>query len=339
MQDEPVRPGTVPRQGGPPGRPDPEPRGEREVETETVTSTVQPRPTVIPEAEPEGEEQADPNPQPTERPPGPMVEVEGEQVQIPGAAAPGEALRAPGPTHGRPKTWVILVAVAMGLSLLAYGATYTPLFAADTVGVEGVHHLTARQVRRIAKIEPGVNVFRLDTGQAERRLERNAWVADAVITTELPSAVTIVVRERTPAAVAVTDAAGGRSLVAGDGTILGDAPDPVPLPVVESADGGTVPDDSQRAVGATVAGSLPPSIVGEVETVSVGYDGSVELALSSGELVSYGDASALAAKGQALRAVLLWAEREGVRFVSVDVRTPGAPTGSLNGGATVAPRI
>jgi cell division protein FtsQ len=245
----------------------------------------------------------------------------------------------PASAHGRLKTWVIVAAVVACLALLAFASTYSPLFAADTVRVEGVDHLTARQVRRIAKIDSGVNVFRLDTGRAEQRLERNAWVAEARVTTQLPSGVTIVVHERTPAATAVTDAAGGRSLVAGDGTILAAAQGPVSLPMVQSADGATVPDDAQRALGATVAGSLPASIVAEVETVTVGDDGSVAVALSSGELVSYGDGTALSAKGQALRAVLLWAEREGVRFVSIDVRTPGAPTASLTGGATVSPRL
>ena len=44
----------------------------------------------------------------------------------------------------------------------------------------------------IAKVQAGVNVFWLDASVAERRLERNVWIADAAITTDLPSNVPVV---------------------------------------------------------------------------------------------------------------------------------------------------
>jgi len=345
MPDEPIGPGFGPRPGGPTigQQPDPIPRGEREVETETVASTVYREP---PDAEPEGEGQADQNPQPNDDVPLPVVEVQRETAHVAAGTPEVEGvdagtvladLRTPEPTHGRLKTWAIVTVAAAALAMLGFALTYSPLFAAHTVRVEGVDHLTVAQVQRIARIRSGVNVFRLDTELAERRLERNVWVADAEITTELPSAVRIVVRERTPAAIAVTDVSGARSLVAEDGTILAGARGPVGLPFVQASDGATVPSEAQRMLGAAVAGSLPGSIVAQVETVAVGGDGSVELILAGGVLVSYGDDSALAAKGQALRAVLLWAEREGPLIASVDVRTPGAPTARLGGGATVSP--
>jgi cell division protein FtsQ len=258
---------------------------------------------------------------------------------IDGAAAPvGEDPEPPARTHGRLKTWVIVVIGLAVLAGAAFASTYTPLFAVDRVRVEGSAHLTEEQVRRIAGVEPGANVFRLDEGKAERRLERNPWVADAQVTTQLPSGVTILVREREPAAVAVTGSAGERSIVAGDGTILEPSRGPAILPLIRAADGAAVPDEAQRALGATVAASVPHSILGEVESVLVGGDGSVDLILSGGVPVSYGDGTALDAKGQALRAVLLYADREGVRLASVNVRTPGAPTARLGGGVVVAPQ-
>jgi cell division protein FtsQ len=192
---------------------------------------------------------------------------------------------------------VIVLGVVAVLALAAFGSTFTPLFSADSVRVEGAAHLTPDQVRRIAKVEPGVNVFRLDAAKAERRLERNAWVADAQVETSLPSQVTIIVRERIPAAVALSDATGERSVIAGDGTILGAATDTTALPTVEVGDGTTPPSQAQRALGAAAAASLPHSIVGEVETVRVGEDGSIELSLDGGVVASYGDGSELEAKG------------------------------------------
>ncbi len=243
------------------------------------------------------------------------------------------------PARGRLKTWVIVVLACLVLAVAAYASTYTPLFAARDIRVEGTDHLSADRVRAIAKIQPGVNVFRLDTAKATRRLERNAWVADAEVTKKLPSGVLIVVRERTAAAVVVTDAAGTLALMARDGTILAVAGGPVGLPLVRLAEAATPPSETQRTLGATVAGSIPPSLASAVEAVEVASDGSVRLALRGGVLASYGDATALQAKGQALRAVLLWAERSQVRLATVDVRTPGAPTASRIGGAPVAPKI
>ena len=322
---------------------EPSPRLEREVEPETLVSTVEQELTVIPEVESRPEPQDDTKA--SGSPGGAFVEVEvdgevpadGRGPQVVAAAAPLEVADAPGRhrTHGRLKTWVIVAAALAGLAVAAFAATYSPIFAADAVRVEGAEHLSAAQVRRIAKVQPGVNVFRLDARQAERRLERNAWVAEAAITTTLPSTVTIEIRERAAAAVAVTDAAGGRSIIAGDGTILARAPDTVELPLVEGADGVTVPSEGQRSLGAKVAASLPAVIAHSVESVQAGADGTVMVILAGGVPVSYGEARALTEKGQALQAVLRWAERTGVHLGSIDVRTPGAPTARLAGATTV----
>ena len=239
-------------------------------------------------------------------------------------------------THGRLKTWVIVAGVVAGLALIALASTYTPLFAAKTVRVEGADHLTARQVRKIAKVESGVNVVRLDSGRAERRLERNVWVADAEITKALPSGVTIVVRERTPAAV-VLDDAGARELLAGDGTELGSpSGGPSGLPVVAVPAGQAALSDDQRTLAAAVAESLPPAIARSGVTILAGEE-EADLFLRGGVTVSYGDGTELEAKGQALLGVLRWAERQGVRLSAIDVVTPGAPTAVRLGGVTVTP--
>ena len=49
--------------------------------------------------------------------------------------------------------------------------------------------------------------------------------------------------------------------------------------------------------------------------------------MRSGVTATYGDGSDLAAKGQALKAVLTYAAQHGGAVASVDVEVPGAPTG------------
>ncbi|MEO8477048.1 MAG: FtsQ-type POTRA domain-containing protein [Actinomycetota bacterium] len=268
----------------------------------------------------------------------PLPEGEGEAHPTLKTMADGVSPALP-PARGRLKTWVIASLVCVALAVVAYASTFTALFAAREIRVEGTDHLSVDRVRVIAKIQPGVNVFRLDTAKAIRRLERNAWVADAEVTKDLPSGVLIVLRERTPAAVVVTDASGTLSLVAGDGTVLAVAGGPVGFPLVRLAEAATPPSETQRTLGSMVAASIPRSIAGAVEAVEVASDGSVRLALRGGVVVSYGDATALDAKGQALRAVLLWAERSQVRLATIDVRTPGAPTAARATGTTVTPKI
>jgi cell division protein FtsQ len=331
--------------------PDPGPRVEREVEPETLVSTVEHQLTVIPEPGTGPEPQDDGEVHRSED--GEHGEIEGEgggegavsgdpavagpEVVTHAEAATLLTLDVPGRhrTHGRLKTWVVVAAAVAALAIVAFASTYTPLFAADTVRVEGAGHLSVAQVRRIARIQPGVNVFRLDARRAERRLERNVWIADALVTTTLPSSVSIEIWEREPAAVVVTAASGERAIVAGDGTILAPATDAATLPLVEGADGVAVPSEGQRALGAEVAAALPPELVPRVEALQAGTDGTVTVMLSGGVAVSYGDADALAQKGQALLAVLRWADRSGVHLGSVDVRTPGAPTARLAGAVSV----
>jgi cell division protein FtsQ len=331
------------------GPAEPSPRVEREVEPETLVSTVEHELTVIPDVDDGPERQDDTNPIRTDGAAQAPVEVDGEaaasviapQGRVGEAALLGVTPEAPPEapgrhrTHGRLKTWVIVCGVLAALALAALGSTYTPLFAADSVRVEGGAHLSAAQVRRIAGVRPGENVVHLDTERAERRLERNAWIADAQISTRLPSTVTIAIRERRATAVVATDSQGALALVAEDGTILGTAPRSVRLPALEAADGAVVPTDAQRTDAAAVAASLPPAVVHEVDGVLADSDGTLSLSLVGGVPVSYGDTSALAEKGQALRAVLGWAERRGIHLESIDVTSPGAPTASLAGGGPI----
>jgi len=311
-----------------------------------LVRTVEHELTVIPEVDAGPEPQDDTDPNASDGLTHADVEVDGESgaddAGPRAAAADGvPSLLAGAHVHhrsyGRLRTWVIVAGILAGLAVVAFGSTYTPLFAADAVRVEGAGHLSSAQVRRIARIQTGVNVFRLDARQAERRLERSAWVGDATVTKTLPSTVTITIVERVPAAVMVTDPSGERSIIAEDGTILAPAPDAAALPLVEAADGATVPSEAQRILGAKVAASLPPEIARRVGSVQAGADGTVTVVLTGGVAVSYGDAEALVQKGQALRAVLRWAERAGVGLGTVDVRTPAAPSAALAGGATIVP--
>ncbi len=228
---------------------------------------------------------------------------------------------------------VVVVLIAAGVTL-----TRTSLFGARSINVRGAAHLTRTDILRIAGIESGTNVFTFDTVAAERRLERDPWVAHATVTKVLPSTLSIDIRERI--AVAVVESGGILRLVADDGVLLEAALPRLAagLPHIASAEEGAPEPTTEgiRAAALAVA-AMTPSLRHQVDTVSILADGQLRVDLSSGAQVAYGPAVDLVEKAQALRALLAYAAAQGTTLSSADVRVPSAPTVQLAGGAATIP--
>jgi cell division protein FtsQ len=220
---------------------------------------------------------------------------------------------------------ILVVFVATGVTL-----TRTSLFSARTITIRGVAHLKRSDILRIADIGSGTNVFTFDTAAAERRLERDPWIADATITKDLPSTVSVDIRERV--AVAVVASGGALRLVAEDGVLLGAAlPDLASgLPHIASAErGGPEPTTDGVRAAARAAAAMAPPLRRLVDVVSVLADGQLRVDLRSGAQVAYGPAVDLVEKAQALGALLAYAASQGMTLSSADVRVPSAPTVQL----------
>ena len=221
------------------------------------------------------------------------------------------------------------------------GLTSTPLFHAKSIAVEGERHFSERQVLRIAGIDHDTNVFRLDEGAVRRRLERDPWIANAIVSTDLPSTISISVLERVPVAVALT-AEDGRQLIAADGTPLGVAAAGSALPEVRlvGEPGQPGPAFDAVAAGAGVAGGMPPAIRLQVELVVIGSDGTITLHLTDGVTVTYGGPDEFEAKAEAIAAILAYADDQGRALMSIDVTAPAAPTARFVGSTVeVSPSV
>ena len=221
--------------------------------------------------------------------------------------------------------FLVVVLLAAGAAAL----TRSALFHAKTIRVHGLAHVSRADVLRLAAIGPNSNVFTLDAGAAERRLEREPWIADATVTKDLPSTVSIRVRERVPVAVASSD--GVLRLVADDGTLLDVALPSLAagLTRIEPADE-DAPEPTVRAIGgaARAIAAMTAAVRHAVSFVSILADGQLRIDLSTGADVAYGPASEPVEKAQALRALLDWA---------ADVRVPSAPTAELVAGGSITP--
>jgi cell division protein FtsQ len=228
--------------------------------------------------------------------------------------------------------------VVVALVAAAVTLTRTSLFGARTINVRGAEHLTRSEILRIAGVDPGTNVFAFDADAAERRLERDPWIADATVTKDLPSTVSIDITERT--AVGVVESGGALRLVADDGVLLEAALPRLAtgLPRITSAEEGApepATEGIRTAAGAIAA--MTPVLRREVNAVSILADGQLRVDLSSGALVAYGPPVDLVEKGQALRALLAYAAQQGTTLRSADVRVPSAPTVRFGGTASTTP--
>jgi len=220
----------------------------------------------------------------------------------------------------------VLVVIGGGVAL-----SRTSLLRARAIEVTGHSALSRAEVVAIAGLDRHANVLWFDDEVAERRLESNAWVADAVITVSLPSTIRIAVIERMP--VGVAWGWRGNMLVAGDGTSLGSPRRPtdarglplISLPPPRIFEGSTLsPEGAALALGA-----MDSDLRASVVRVSVLLDGTLEVLLRSGPRIRFGAPSDFAPKARAISQALEWAEVEGERLLSLSVVSPAAPAGTL----------
>lgn len=211
------------------------------------------------------------------------------------------------------------------LCIVALAVTLSPVFHVRKIELTGDEHLRRKEVLRLAGIGAGANALFLDEGAVERRLISDPWIRSATVTTSLPSEVDIKISERSP--VGVLERSGGYVLVAGDGTLLGDASSSQGLPtVIPTAQGG-----GDLRAPASVLAPMGRSLRAMVIEVGLDADGMVLLRLSSGVRVVYGPPTETAAKAEALDALLAWSRDEHARLEFVDVRFPSSPTARVRG--------
>lgn len=246
----------------------------------------------------------------------------------PASIDPTAVLRLDEDRRRRLRPWAIAGAASVAVVTGTVALSYSPMFGARVVKVEGEERLAPRQVMRLAGVERGTNVVHLDTSVAESRLEAEPWVLEATVARSFPSTITISVRERTPVLVLV--AGETRQLVAADGTALGRAPRGSAFPEVTAAPGSRIGSSQIEAAGVVVR-SMAPEMRRRIDSITVTEDGSVSLIVDGDVAVRYGIVNDSAAKAQALRAVLRYAEDEGRGLISIDLSAPAAPTARFVG--------
>jgi cell division protein FtsQ len=270
----------------------------------------------------------------------------GGSTEVPEAAAPEQVgvsepagpavIRVDEARRRSLRRWAIAAGTITAIAVIGATLTSTPLFDAKAIEVVGEDRLTEARVMRIAGVNQDTGVFRLDESEVARRLERDPWIAHAQVATSLPSSIRIEITERTPVAVAGTDE--GVLMIAADGVALTPPPKGARYPVLVQVGSIRDPASATRAATSAVA-AMDVTIRAEVRTVVVDRRGLLRLHMRDGMAVVYGSATELEAKGQALRAILRWAQGQPRVLRSIDLTVPGAPTARFEGveAQTVAP--
>jgi cell division septal protein FtsQ len=228
------------------------------------------------------------------------------------------------------RVWPFTVLALLAVAGLTLAASRSPLFRMRTLEVTGHAHLSRADVIRAGGLDAETNVLWMAPGEIEARLEANPWIAEASVARELPGRVTVRIRERSAIA-AIRPSSSSWMLVAGDGTALErvDADPGLPRLVAEGAPGAVPGSRVPRAVlpGVRAVEPMTDWLRARVRTVVLAIDGSIEVRMRGGAVATYGPPTELPAKADALGSVFRWATTEGTRLASIDLRSPGAPTG------------
>jgi cell division protein FtsQ len=188
---------------------------------------------------------------------------------------------------------VIGLVVGIGWALLG-----SKLLVVRSVVITGNHLVPASQIRAAAGITPKVPMIRVDTQAAAHRVESINQIQSATVGKSWPDRIVITVHERTPV-LAVALASGpsapatGYDLIDPAGVVVQSVKvRPASLPVYQtSAAASSLRGSPGVAAAATVLHEVPASVARAVVAVSATNPQDVQLGLSTGVTIVWGDTS------------------------------------------------
>jgi len=209
----------------------------------------------------------------------------------------------------------------------AYEAiTHAEMFQIAGVDVNGVKQISKTDLREIAGVFTGKNIFRVDLDGAVLRARANPWVKDVTIYRSLPNRISMVFVERIPAA--ILDTGAGRYLLDSEAVVIDrlskENAQAWPLPVLAIREYRARSGEQVNAAGTNEALTLLSAIavrggwqladvtirVGSPETLSLTYNG-LEFKVGSG---NYGE------KLRRLAEVMADVQQRGLDIAYVDLR-------------------
>ncbi|MBT2537628.1 FtsQ-type POTRA domain-containing protein [Arthrobacter sp. ISL-69] len=219
-------------------------------------------------------------------------------------AAPDNVLSFPEPKGKRIRRNIILaacIAAALVAGMLA-AAVYSPVFAVQTVSVDGTKMLTPEQVQGALEPLHGKPLPQVHDDEVRQLLEPLVQVKEVTTEARPPSVLVVHIRERTP--VALVKQGEVFQLVDVDGVQLGTTADPasIQLPVIDGG-AGVIGKDLFKAITGVLA-ALPADVLAKLSDASAKSVDAVELKLVDGQTIVWGNAGEKELKAKVLEALL-----------------------------------
>lgn len=232
----------------------------------------------------------------------------------------------PEPPGKRTRRLLLIISgsvVALILALIVV-LLYSPLLAVKNIEVSG--NDLAKQSAVQEALEPlvGTPLPRIGPASVLRLLEGQPAVRDVVVQAEAPSTLRVEIVEHQP--VAIVESKGKYRLVGEDGRTLAALAkrDGADLPVIDAES--AVADPKVFATVTEVLASLPESVLNRLDKAGAKTIDSVELKLTNGKTVLWGNSERNADKAGVVTALLRVREEPNTAAVKVyDVTSPDHP--------------
>jgi cell division septal protein FtsQ len=214
----------------------------------------------------------------------------------------------------------LFVALTLG-GLYWFVVRELPVFEISEVEITGLDTGTeeGRQVAEAIRSATGqMTTLNVDQGLLDEEMERFPRVESATVDADFPDSATVTVRERRDAAIFGEDE--DALLIAADGTVLGSPGDQADeLPLISEGE----PPEEDRLDGialnqAIVLGAVPRELQGFLDRSEVTGSG-VEVTLSNGLILLFGDPGQAGKKWKAAAAVIADPELADAGYVDVSV--------------------
>jgi cell division protein FtsQ len=211
----------------------------------------------------------------------------------------------------------MVLVIFLSILGLLYLLLFTGVLGVHKVDVDGTKGLTPEEVRKVAAVDMGTPLIRLDTDEIVKRVATLSRVAKVDVERSWPQTVVITVHERDP--VGFVKRPDGVHMVDGAGTDFATIPQaPTGLPSIELA---TIsPQDPATRSVVDVLARIPQQLRDMVVGLSAQTAGSVQLTLTDGRVVKWGNSADSERKAMVLAALLT---RPGKTY---DVSAPDLPT-------------
>jgi cell division protein FtsQ len=218
--------------------------------------------------------------------------------------------------QSRGRTAVVAVAAVVVVALTIWLLYFSSLLAVHHVSVSGEQMMTASEIETAAKAPFGTPLIDANLDQIRQRIQAMPGIQSATVSRSWPQTISITVIERVP--VAVVSTPGGLRDIDASGVLFGRLDHrPAGLPLIQLS--GSV-DNSALRGAATVAASLPSSILKQVTSITVRTMDDIRLNLTQGRRVRWGNATDSVTKAEVATELL------NLRKRIIDVSVPSNPT-------------